>query len=121
MGRRIWRAGRCWNRPSRQDRWGIPESDKGKVRETEKFIESLPLRQLTKQVADTAYNANKTDNLKMIEVARCVRTVHLGPPNTARLPYKMGGTLQRTGLLPHSRWGFSPAGVFAFVAAVRVE
>ena len=31
----------------------------------------------------------------MISDVCCVRTVRLGSPNTALLPYKMGGTLQR--------------------------
>ena len=30
-----------------------------------------------------------------IQDVRCVRTVRLGLPNTALLPYKMGGSLQR--------------------------
>jgi hypothetical protein len=31
----------------------------------------------------------------VISEVRCVRTVRLGSPDTALLPYKMGGTLQR--------------------------
>jgi hypothetical protein len=42
-----------------------------------------------------AYKTNKTDDLTVISDVRCVRTVRLGSPNTALLPYKMGGTLQR--------------------------
>ena len=58
-------------------------------------FESPSLRHLTKQVIDIAYKTNKTDDLTVISDVRCVRTVRLGSPNTALLPYKMGGTLQR--------------------------
>jgi hypothetical protein len=33
--------------------------------------------------------------LTLITDVRCVRTVRLGSPNSALLPYKMGGALQR--------------------------
>ena len=56
----------------------------------------IPLsRQLTKQVIETMYKTNKTDDLTAISDVRCVRTVRLGSSNTALLPYKTGSTLQR--------------------------
>jgi hypothetical protein len=41
------------------------------------------------------YKTNKTDDLTVIYGVCCVRTERLGSPNSALLPYKMGGTLQR--------------------------
>ena len=41
------------------------------------------------------YKTNKTGNLAMSSDVRCVRTVRLGSPNTALLPYKTGSNLQR--------------------------
>jgi hypothetical protein len=44
------------------------------------------------------YKTNKTDDLTVIYgvcCVCCVRTERLGSPNSALLPYKMGGTLQR--------------------------
>ena len=41
------------------------------------------------------YKTNKTGNLAMSSDVRCVRTVRLGSPNTALLPYKTRSTLQR--------------------------
>lgn len=58
--------------------------------------ESPSLRHITKQVIEIPYKTNKTEDLKVISDVRCVRTGRLGSPNTALLPYKMGGTLQRT-------------------------
>jgi len=59
------------------------------------WVESPSLRQLTKQIIEITYKTNKTDDLNAIQNVRCVRTVRLGLPNTALLPYKMGDTLQR--------------------------
>jgi hypothetical protein len=53
-----------------------------------------PSRQLAKQVTGITHKTNKTDDLKAIYDVRCVRTVRLGSPNTALLPYKMEGILQ---------------------------
>ena len=87
-----------------------------------------PSRQLAKQVTGITHKTNKTDDLKAIYDVRCVRTVRLGSPNTALLPYKMEGILQSLRLRfhpvgcrckssPPGRWRiFRPAecGVFSW-------